>query len=578
MDVNVFVPSVANGIPASGFVDQVTCVVTSPTDPSLNHVEVVDIAVAELRSFQSDLYGPNGAIGPGALAAPVYANTGDVVYFNHTISNNGNTDMDFTVSLERGNPAWAAQMSYDEQTSSSNLALNLLAGQTVDVQLMLLVPETAREGNSNTYTLRVEHTSQFFTLNTTSLVVSDNLAVELVKVEDGAVSATIGENFTFVNLVVFNTGNAALDLEWSSGLAPNGWTVNYANPPASVDVLKQANVVLAIRPPNQTDAGTGFDLPLFVNASNAGRYVTGELVIRVEVPTSDYAGISTDLSTAPLLFIPRGGSGQQTFDLVNEGNLPLSGTLSVEVRDATGTVLSDRKASVTPSAVDNLAIGESVELTAKVSPDSDASDGRYQLVVIFTSDSGVQVEFSADTSVSAQQETGGLLNMSPFIAYPLLAVFVVAMVLGARRLKSSASVNDSGTELVAPDAHTNPDHLGTRREEALDISHSVNDMASGEVSKDEIAAALAQSMDMPLPKSTPPAGLPPAGLPPMGLPPAGLPPAGLPPAMSTPNPAKAVPPLPSSSPPLPPGGLPDGWTMEQWSHYGEQYLQRMGLK
>jgi hypothetical protein len=354
--------------------------------------------------------------------------------------------------------------------------------------------------------------------------------------------------------------------------------VNYANPPASVDVLKQANVVLAIRPPNQTDAGTGFDLPLFVNASNAGRYVTGELVIRVEVPTSDYAGISTDLSTAPLLFIPRGASGQQTFNLVNEGNLPLSGTLSVEVRDATGSVLSDRKASVTPSAVDNLAIGESVELTAKVSPDSDASDGRYQLVVIFTSDSGVQVEFSADTSVSAQQETGGLLNMSPFIAYPLLAVFVVAMVLGARRLKSSASVNDSGTELVAPDAHTNPDHLGTRREEALDISHSVNDMASGEVSKDEIAAALAQSMDMPLPKSTPPAGLPPAGLPPMGLPPAGLPPAGLPPAMSTPNPAKAVPPLPSSSPPLPPGGLPDGWTMEQWSHYGEQYLQRMGLK
>jgi hypothetical protein len=23
--------------------------------------------------------------------------------------------------------------------------------------------------------------------------------------------------------------------------------------------------------------------------------------------------------------------------------------------------------------------------------------------------------------------------------------------------------------------------------------------------------------------------------------------------------------------------LPDGWTMEQWNHYGEQYLQRMGL-
>lgn len=28
-------------------------------------------------------------------------------------------------------------------------------------------------------------------------------------------------------------------------------------------------------------------------------------------------------------------------------------------------------------------------------------------------------------------------------------------------------------------------------------------------------------------------------------------------------------------PPLPAGGLPDGWSMEQWSHYGEQYLDRL---
>ena len=28
-------------------------------------------------------------------------------------------------------------------------------------------------------------------------------------------------------------------------------------------------------------------------------------------------------------------------------------------------------------------------------------------------------------------------------------------------------------------------------------------------------------------------------------------------------------------PPVPEGGLPDGWTMEQWSHYGEQYLDRL---
>ena len=27
------------------------------------------------------------------------------------------------------------------------------------------------------------------------------------------------------------------------------------------------------------------------------------------------------------------------------------------------------------------------------------------------------------------------------------------------------------------------------------------------------------------------------------------------------------------APPLPPTGLPEGWTMEQWTHYGHQYLQ-----
>ena len=29
----------------------------------------------------------------------------------------------------------------------------------------------------------------------------------------------------------------------------------------------------------------------------------------------------------------------------------------------------------------------------------------------------------------------------------------------------------------------------------------------------------------------------------------------------------------AASPPLPPTGLPEGWTMEQWNHYGHQYLQ-----
>jgi hypothetical protein len=45
-------------------------------------------------------------------------------------------------------------------------------------------------------------------------------------------------------------------------------------------------------------------------------------------------------------------------------------------------------------------------------------------------------------------------------------------------------------------------------------------------------------------------------------------------------PAAATLPPPSSLamapgvPPIPASGLPEGWTMEQWQYYGQQYLQQ----
>jgi len=61
-----------------------------------------------------------------------------------------------------------------------------------------------------------------------------------------------------------------------------------------------------------------------------------------------------------------------------------------------------------------------------------------------------------------------------------------------------------------------------------------------------------------------------------------------------PSPEKSLADIPSAMPPessfapaapepiqdgpaLPPGGLPEGWTMEQWKHYGQQWLEQNGL-
>ena len=578
MDVNVFIPSIVNGEPLAGSSDQVTCIVTSPTDPTLNRVETVDISVSELKAFRSDLYGPNGAVGPGALALPVFANTGELVYFNHTIQNKGNVPLDFAVTLERGNPAWGAEIEYEQQVSSSSLSVMLAPGQSGDVEMRLFVPETAREGNSNTYTLRVESSPQMFTLNSTSLIVGENLGVNLLSNVGTLLSVPLNNDFTFTEFIVENAGNADLDLEWSTSLAPDGWSIGYSNPPSSVSVLSNATAQLAIQAPNQTAAGFEFDLQLFVNGSNAGRFTNAELTVKIVVPESSFAGISiTDDTVAPLMSIPRGDSGKQSFTIINEGNIPFTGDLTVEIRDVDGNVLSDRSASISPSSISNLNIGDSIEVVGKVSTDEDSIDGRMNLVILLTTTDGVVIEYMADTSVSSQQSSGGIFGTLPaYVSYPLVVFVLLGLIYGGRKLKQSSKMDDDGTELVAPDAFTDADHLGTRRDQVLDISHSVNDIASGEVSQDEIAAALAQSLSMPAPvaKASVPAGRPPSsGLPPAGLPPAGLPPVGLPPV-------KAVPDLPipvPAGPPLPPGGLPAGWTMEQWNHYGEQYLQRMGL-
>ena len=53
-------------------------------------------------------------------------------------------------------------------------------------------------------------------------------------------------------------------------------------------------------------------------------------------------------------------------------------------------------------------------------------------------------------------------------------------------------------------------------------------------------------------------------------------PTSMPTPAAAPAPASAPAPAPAedSMPPLPAGGLPAGWTMEQWKHYGQQWLEQ----
>ena len=195
-----------------------------------------------------------------------------------------------------------------------------------------------------------------------------------------------------------------------------------------------------------------------------------------------------------------------------------------------------------------------------------------------------------DASVEIGSDSGGLFNiLPPAVSISLVVVLLVGGAILARRMKASGALVDDGTALVAPNTHTNPDMLGERRDEALDLGSAVDELTSGEVSDEEIAQAIMQSMDLPSTPAAVPKGLPPSGMPPKANIPLGMPPAGMPPApgkalpplpmpvpAAAPAPAPMPAPVPQQAPPLPPGGLPAGWTMEQWQHYGHEWLKRQG--
>ena len=44
--------------------------------------------------------------------------------------------------------------------------------------------------------------------------------------------------------------------------------------------------------------------------------------------------------------------------------------------------------------------------------------------------------------------------------------------------------------------------------------------------------------------------------------------------IKSPSNSSKLPPPPPMMPKLPATGLPDGWSMEQWHHYGEEYIRR----
>ena len=580
MYIRIFVPPVSNGVPVSGSSDTVTCWVNSQNDATMNFTQSVDVLVLPQESFDSDLYDDIGAIGPSAINRNVLVDTGEQVSLNLTVQNTGNTALDLDVSVQPSNPLWPIEVSYQGQTDSRKISLSLQGGEVTTVNFVFGVPPVAEEGEVNNFVIRTEMDAQNFVTNTTVLKVRDDLSMELSGPESGVIPTTISSDFSFGEFQITNTGNAPLSLNWSNGLAPDGWTVGFANPSNYIEPREQRTVRLGFIPPaNAPATEKAFEIVVTASGFNSGRMIQNSVTVEVSVLASPFANITVeDASITPFILVSRGDTVTQNIVIRNDGNIPLSGEVLSEVLDDDGNVSSAWAVSCLPATISDIAVGEQVILRIDLTPSDDAQKGKVLTTITLNSGDDVYGILAIESSVDSAVGSEGLFSFLPlYLSLPLISLLLIGAVVLALRMKKSGELTDSGDELVAPGAFVDPDHQGTRRESALDIGYAVDELASGEVSSDEIAAALAQSLQMPTPvAATVPLGLPPAGLPPqplpMGLPPAGLPPKPVP-ALPLPLPAVALP-LPALGPPLPASGLPAGWTMEQWQHYGQQWLDR----
>ena len=172
-----------------------------------------------------------------------------------------------------------------------------------------------------------------------------------------------------------------------------------------------------------------------------------------------------------------------------------------------------------------------------------------------------------DASVEAKKSTGGLFGILPTWAAGSVFVMLILLIsVVAIRIKKASPKDLTGEELVAPDAHNFADD-GGRRDDIMDMGQATDNVATGYVSAEEVAAAMMDSMP----------ALPTLGAPviPQGRPPSSEVAKALPPIIPLGRPPQIIPQVPLA-PPLPPSGLPPGWTMEQWQHYGHQWLSQQG--
>ena len=521
--VRVLVPSMSEGEPAAGVVEDITCITSHATNSALSETDSTTITVAVLEEFGTDLYSSTGVpVGAAGNALDEAVNNGQDLNLTLTVSNLGNVPINLNVKVTPSNPNWPLGLFCGGEEDDNTLSFSIERGESTDCRIQVIVPPTVSNGDSNTINIRIQFSLSNFIINRTELKVEERPELVLLGPPLDTMNVTPGKT-AYGTFTVINQGNVPLSLTWEFGSVPEDWQVGFKTPPKNTLGMHREEIVqISILMPPGTPTGLlSESLTLLVTGTTAGgEELARSVMVSLIGEKSSWLSLSVDLDDFER--VEKGGERTVNMTVINDGNTACK--VDFETLANAGWIVTGL------STIQNLDAGESTVLEMIIVNDNGV--GSTDVVITAVPTSSVDAELINGSteihlsSTSLTEEDGGLLNILEAAGVPGWAIGLVALILLAGlagavlMLRKDSSTFDSGEQIISSGSEI----LGSveqRRDAALDTGVANDDMVSGTVSSKEIAEALAASGPGPLaaPKPTGPPP-PPKGLPPLpGVPP-----------------------------------------------------------
>ena len=421
-------------------------------------------------------------------------------------------------------------------------------------------------GSFNNLEIKVELTPFIYSLNTTKLILEEMPELSIIEYNNPCVA--VAGKYTECSILLQNTGNVDLPMSWpesseveNSGIiVPQGWYAFLSNTPGVIGASEQKTIKLHIKTDSYVPVSTSEVIEIRSTSQlPSGDVFFSSLELNVNVDSSTIISLSLvtqegeELEDSAFFDLEAGSEKEFMIAISNIGNS--EGDLEIAFNEdqdwqilCEDEIISIQSGSQKTISCNLLVSNNGAPLTelsfvGLVSNGIENSTADVGDLILRVSSPEIDPKGTTSfaSSLISQLFLGSIVL--------LLLLFIGFRLRNVSNLESEESIQNLEHKL---DPMERLDRLMNKGNDDTD------DAISGGVDKSEIEAALNQSkLSLPtLPGMPSNSNLQtPPQLPTM-------------PSLPKPPSAKVFGP-----PPIPPEGIPPGWTMEQWIHYGHQWLK-----